>query len=177
MYHVYTTPAIVCGAYDNGVADRTVLLFTRDAGMIFASVKSVREERSKHRYTLTEFSLLTASLVQGKSGWRIVGSEPIMNVYTNLTTRASRAYVRNILRFIKRMVRGEEVVDGLFDCVESALRSVATMQYTDDMTRAEREVFYHMCVLLGYLPKQDVSLLTTDMIEKEVAHAIAASHL
>jgi DNA repair protein RecO len=173
-YTVYTTPALVCGSFDSNTADKTAMLFTRDAGMIYAAVKSAREERSKHRYALTEFSLLNVSLVQGKSGWRIVGTEPVANMYTKLETRMARAYVRNVVRFVKRMVRGEDANPHLFEHVASALRAATELS---DHSRAEYETIYHICALLGYLPERNLTERSTQDIVRDIEKAIGASHL
>ena len=173
-YTVYTTPALVCGSFDSNTADKTVLLFTRDAGMIYAAVKSAREERSKHRYALTEFSFLNVSLIQGKGGWRIVGTEPIGNVYTHLSSRMARGYVRNVVRFVKRMVRGEEAYAPLFEEVAGALRTASD---EGDHVRSELDTAYRICTHLGYLPERDVSALSTDEVKRHVEQAIRASHL
>lgn len=174
MYRVYTTQALVCGAFDSMTADRTVQFFTRDAGMLYAAVKSVREERSKQRYGLTEFSILTVSLIRGKAGWRITGVEPLTNVFTQLKTREQRAYVRNIVRFLKRMVRGEESVRALFDIVAEALVRAA---HEENLERAEREFMHRACALLGYLPHKDVGALTDVELTYDIEKALAASHL
>ncbi|OGG59074.1 hypothetical protein A3C89_01545 [Candidatus Kaiserbacteria bacterium RIFCSPHIGHO2_02_FULL_50_50] len=174
MYRVYTTKALVCGAFDSMTADKTVQLFTRDAGMLYAASKSVREERSKQRYGLTEFSILTVSLIRGKAGWRITGVEPFMNVFTPLYTRQQRAFVRNLTRFLKRMVRGEEASAELFDMFIEAM--VRAPEY-EDLARAEQECMHRACVLLGYLPHEDVAALTDEVLRLHIERALAASHL
>ncbi len=174
MYRVYTTKAIVCGAFDRMTADKTVQLFTRDAGMLYAASKSVREERSKQRYGLTEFSILTVSLIRGKAGWRITGVEPFMNVFTSLATREERAYVRNLVRFLKRMVRGEDANPELFDAVIEAL--IRTQEHTN-LARGEQETMHRACTLLGYLPHKDVVILTDTELRSDIARALIASHL
>lgn len=120
-YKTYITDAVVCGAFDHLTSDRSYLLFTREAGMLFASAKSVREERSKHRYALQEFSRARITLVRGKAGWRITGTEPLGNFYTTLTSRDARATLRNSLRLLRRVVQGETPHPALFDDIITGL--------------------------------------------------------
>lgn len=54
-YETYTTEALVCGTFNRNTADRSYLLFTREAGMLYADARSVREERSRQRYALRTF--------------------------------------------------------------------------------------------------------------------------
>ena len=86
-YQTYITEALVCGSIDNHSADRSFLLFTREAGMVYAHAKSVREERSKQRYALQVCSHIRATLIRGKSDWKIAGVDPLQNFYAQTTTR------------------------------------------------------------------------------------------
>ena len=70
-YQTYITDAVVVGSYASNTADKSYLLFTKRAGMLYATARSVREERSKQRYALQDFSHITVTLVKGKGGWCI----------------------------------------------------------------------------------------------------------
>lgn len=123
-YQTYITEALVCGAYNRNTADRSFLLFTREAGMIYANAKSVREERSKQRYALQECSHVRATLIRGKSGWKIAGVEPIQNLYAQTTTREARAFLRDTILLLRRVIQGETLYEEIFDdvvraCMES----------------------------------------------------------
>jgi len=116
-YQTYITEALVCGSRNNNTSDRLYLLFSRDAGMVWARARSVREERSKQRFALQDFSHVRATLVRGKGGWRIAGVEPISNMYYENATREARGLVRNIVHLLRRIVHGEVSHTGLFDDV------------------------------------------------------------
>ncbi len=120
-YKTYITEALVCGSRKSNTSDKSYLLFTRDAGMLYASAKSVREERSKHRYALQEFSYIRTTLVHGRTGWRITGAEPLTNVYALQTTREARALVRNVIKLLRRLIQGEAPHESLFDEVKTLL--------------------------------------------------------
>jgi recombinational DNA repair protein (RecF pathway) len=120
---MYITEALVCGSRPQNTSDRAHLLFTREAGMVWATAKSVREERSKHRYGMQDFSLARVSLVRGKGGWRVTGTEPIANLYFEASTREARALVRDTVRLLRRFLRGETPAPALFDEIAAALRA------------------------------------------------------
>lgn len=122
-YTTYITEAIVCGGEDTNTADRSFLLFTREAGMLYASAKSVRREESKHRYALQEFSYARVTLVRGKGGWRVTGAEPIANFYALAETRAARSFLRNIVLLLRRVLRGEVPHPEIFDDVTEAVKT------------------------------------------------------
>ena len=90
-YQTYTTKGYICGSFTRNTSDKYYFIFTRDAGMVVASARSVRDEKSKLRYGLQDFSLSDVSLVRGRHDWRIVGVEPIENFYFNAIDREARA--------------------------------------------------------------------------------------
>ena len=93
--------------------------------MIYAHAKSVREERSKQRYALQDCSYIRATLIRGKSGWKIAGVEPIQNLYALTESRESRAFLRDTVLLLKRVIHGETAYESIFDdvidaCIQSA---------------------------------------------------------
>lgn len=131
-YPTYITDAIVCGSVVSRTSDRFFLLFTREAGMVYAYAKSVREERSKQRYALQECSYIRATLVRGKSGWRIAGVEPLRDLYATAETRQARALLRNLVLLMRRVMQGEVAQpkvfdDVLFACMHASEYPVSTL--------------------------------------------------
>jgi recombinational DNA repair protein (RecF pathway) len=123
-YPTYITEALVCGSTNSHTADRSFLLLTKEAGMVRAQARSVREERSKQRYALQECSYIRVTLVRGKSGWRIAGTEAIANLYANAGTREARALLRNLVLLVRRVMQGEVVHEGVFtDLVDACSAS------------------------------------------------------
>lgn len=120
-YATYITDAYVCGTFNRNTADRSYLLFTRDAGMLFADAKSVREERSRQRYALQDFSRIRVSLVKGKQGWKVGSVEVRHNDFMRAVDKEARGSVVTIHRLLRRFIRGEEASPELFDFVSKAL--------------------------------------------------------
>lgn len=190
-YQTYTTEAIVCGTFNRNTADRSYLLFTREAGMLYAAARSVREERSRQRMALQDFSLVRVSLIKGKSSWKIGSIEPRTNFFSTAHTKEARGSVVVLTKFLRRFYGGEQPLVELFDYLKEALRLLAT----DLKTRDELEKIIQARLLyeLGYVDVKvlppivlgdigslnkialDPSLLTaiTPLIDK----AVALSHL
>jgi recombinational DNA repair protein (RecF pathway) len=116
-YQTYITEALVCGSRDQNTSDRAFLLLAREAGMVWASARSVRVEKSKQRFALQDFSHLRATLVRGKGGWRLAGVEPTNNMYFLSDNRQSRTFLRNTIRLLKRVMQGDTPHPELFDDV------------------------------------------------------------
>lgn len=190
-YQIYTTTALVCSTFDKNTADRSYLLFSREAGMLYADARSVREERSRQRYALQDFSLVKVSLVKGKAGWRIGSVEALKNYYHAAVDKAARGSVVSIFRLLRRFLKGEEAAVNLFDYTLSGLDELAG-------TPTERQ-FVEMVVQvrilsqLGYVDEKNIpsELLKAeassivqfadDVLKKKIENiytqAIAASHL
>jgi len=120
-YQTYTTKAIVCGSRSNNTSDKSLLLFTREAGMLWASARSVREERSKQRFSLQDFSLVKVSLIKGKTGWKIGSIECEKNFFTLSTTQSARITVINVVKLTRQFIQGEAYQPQLFDDFKSVL--------------------------------------------------------
>lgn len=152
-YTIYNTDAFVCGSYDRNTSDREFYLFTREAGMVRARAKSVREERSKQRYALQDFSIIRASILHGRIGWRLVGVEPKYNFFINSETREERRVISNTVKLLRRLLHGETPQPELFDYINESLISVATGLH--DYSLSERVIQIHILYLLGYISPQD----------------------
>lgn len=189
-YQTYITEAIVCGSFDSQTSDRSFQLFTRDAGMVFAHAQSVREERSKHRYSLQVCSHVRVTLVRGKSGWRVTGAESLHNFYSLAQTREARAFVRNTVLLIRRVVQGETAHEKIFDDVVYACTQVH--RYTP--AKLETVLSLRMLQMLGYIAREDtfselleqpLSLLPIDTLDDDtekrckvcIDNALRESHL
>jgi recombinational DNA repair protein (RecF pathway) len=161
-YQTYTTEAIVCGTFNRNTADRSYLLFTREAGMLYAEAKSVREERSRQRMSLQDFSYVRASLVKGKSSWKIGSIEPRENFFMNASDKAARGSVVAVTKFLRRFYGGEEAAPLLFDYFISALSTVS--KEVTSRTELEHIITVRLLKELGYV---DARLLP-NIVECEV---------
>lgn len=153
-YKTYTTDALVIGSVDQRTADRLMVLFTREAGLVHARAVSVRREKSKLRYGLQDFSLARISLVRGKQGWRITGAERTNNLYFLTSDRQVRAAIMRVLRLVRRLVRGEETHVALYDILTDGLSALSSCK-DDEIARAEHILTLRILSALGYVAPND----------------------
>lgn len=153
-YKTYTTRAIVCGSKDSYTSDRSYLLFTEDAGMLWASARSVRVEKSKQRYALVDFSIIRVSLVKGRSGWRIGSVEAISNPFMEARERSSRAGVQRIVKLLRRFLHGEESNPTIYDDAVMALSCLAVAE-GDDVNDLVDQFTLRTLYTLGYIAPHD----------------------
>lgn len=178
-YQTYTTEAIVCGTFNRNTADRSYLLFTREAGMLYAEAKSVREERSRQRMSLQDFSYVRVSLVKGKSSWKIGSIESRQNFFMSATDKAARGSVVALTKFLRRFYGGEEAFPTLFDYFLVALTTVTqpvTARSTVEhiiMVRLLRELGYVDARVLPEIVETDLGMLSTTTIDESVERSLA----
>lgn len=191
-YATYTTDALVCGTFDRNTADRSYLLFTREAGMLYADARSAREERSRQRYSLQDFSLVRVSLVKGKGGWKVGSIQALHNFYHEAADQAARGSVVSVFRLLRRFFKGEEPAPELFDYVLQAIARLTADQ--PDRLFLQMIIQVHILAELGYVDSQllpaalqersvecldTMSYSETDerIIEQLYTQAVSVSHL
>ena len=190
-YQTYTTEALVCGSFLHNTADKVFLLFTREAGMLYATAKSVREERSKQRFALQDFSLINVSLIKGKQGWRVGSVEAEVNYFTKSEERLARGSVVLLFKTLRRFIHGEEPLPKLFDFCLEALKAMS--QENQQHNFLDSVIQLKILSMLGYVDKNDLpeglekahfsdlenyrNNLPVPKLEKLIEKAIANSHL
>lgn len=174
-YQTYTTEAIVCRALDKNTADRTYQLFTREAGMLFAEARSSREERSRQRYALQEFSLLRASLVRGRYSWKVGSVEPLSNFYHDAVNQEARGSVVKLVRFLRRFVQGELPDVAFYDTVRVGLEELSAT--CAERTSRELQLQVALLVQLGYVRPNAANATDPAQLQILIDRAIRDSQL
>ena len=188
-YTTYITEAIVCGSKNNMTSDKSYMLFTKDAGMLWASARSVRTEKSKQRYALQDFSIIRVSLVRGKGGWRIGSVEAVSNPFMEAVSRTARGGVHSIVKLLRRFVHGEDPHPTLYMDVVFSLSCVSLAE-EEDIHDLQDIFTLRLLHHLGYVAPQD---MFRELIEsadpwsvpkpiptgahKAIARALQTSHL
>lgn len=188
-YQTYITEAIVCGSKHSMTSDRAYLLFTKDAGMLWATARSVRLEKSKQRYALQDFSIIRVSLVKGKGGWRAGSVEAVGNPFMEALSRQARGGVHSAMMLLRRFVHGEEVNTSLYSDTVLALTCMSVAEGGDI---ADLQDIFTLRLLhsLGYIaPRAVYEALLTDTdpwsvpvpvppeAHQAIEKALTASHL
>jgi len=118
MYQKYSTEALVLGSRESGESDRSYSLFTRDFGLVRARASAVRNEKSKMRYALQNYSRANVSLVRGKRGWRVAGAAAVATAIEK-NSKGVSAFAR-ICELVSRLVAGEEQSPYLYAALSEA---------------------------------------------------------
>jgi recombinational DNA repair protein (RecF pathway) len=121
MYITYSTHAYILARYPSGEGDCTLLLFTRDFGMLRAQATSLREERSKLRYVLQTGVIVRVSLVSGAKVWRVTGGEAVRSSSAIGTVRSAR-----VMQLVRTLLVEREPVPHLYDALMTLIHTVHT---------------------------------------------------
>ena len=115
MHTLYTTECIVLGSSNFSEANKYIYLFTKDIGLVRAMARSVREEKSKLRFNLQDFSRGYVTLVRGREVWRITGALEKYSVYEEFKYNKKKLFIiARILNLLQRLIHGEEKNEYLF---------------------------------------------------------------
>lgn len=147
MYQKYNTEALVIGSHESGENDRTIILYTKDFGLVRARARAVRSEASRMRYGLQNYSLSYVSLVRGKASWRVAGASALR--YASGDLRGLAAFAR-ICELVMRLVHGEEENAYLYAVLAEA-HSALVREKTDAFGTIEIVCVARVLYALGYI--------------------------
>lgn len=107
-YQIYSTEGIILKKKDTGEADRLFWIYTEQFGMIMASAKSARLEKSKLRPGLSLFTYGCFSLISSRNFWKIVDARDILLPKITSETVGSLNVFSKIGKLLERMINGED---------------------------------------------------------------------
>jgi DNA repair protein RecO len=163
-HHIYTTEGFVLSATPFGEANLFVCVLTRDLGLVSATVRSVRELKSKLRYGLQEFCLSSVSLVRGRHEWKITSAVPEFNLWHACAERPDAFRIcAQAFSLVRKLVVGEEKNEALFEIIRDGLHFLETETRSHDFSSEQLRSFECILMLrivhnLGYL-KPDPALM------------------
>jgi len=129
--------------------------------MLWATARSVREEKSKQRHALQDFSFVRVSLVKGKTGWRIGSVEALGNPFLQASSRQERAHVNFVVTQLRRYIHGEHTLPETYEDVQAVLTSpvlIARQQVCESI------FLLRLLYVLGYVAKKETF---SSLIESE----------
>lgn len=153
MYRIYHTEGMVLESRASGEASKVFSLFTKELGILHARAQSVRETRSKLRYSLQDFSLASFDLVRGKNGWRVTSAieEENLAAFSPEKRKDALGVLKRVTTLLLRLLRGEEKDALLFEVVASSFRALKNEEMSARAIKdLEALVVMRMLHRLGY---------------------------
>jgi len=191
MHTIHHTEAVIVRSEPSGEANKRIWLFTQEFGLLIVMVQGVRKPEAKLQSQLSDYSVISADLIKGKSAWRLI-SATMVEVPLRAKERSSlaRAYVRTIT-LLERFLIGEGSHDELFGHIIAC--GAIVQQGNGDARAFDALSLWKVLVLLGYIAVADadeplftlpldqaMALLDESRIKKLIrsaTDAISYSHL
>lgn len=179
MYHLYHTEALVLGGEPSGEGSRRLTLFTRELGLLSAVATSVREERSKLRYGLQDFSYTMVSLVRGRAEWRVTNAALAANLAVSFRDFSeARELLARIAKLLRRLLTGEEKNEPLFRAVYEPFAYLEQNRNPACVAQIEVVLVLRILSLLGYLaPRKEFEVFLTEPLSWSTELFGSATHL
>ncbi len=167
MHTVHHTDAFILKIRPAGEANVRVWLFTRDFGLIVASVQGVRKQGAKLQMQLSEYSLVTIDLVRGRDVWRLVSitqlDAPLLDPEK---VKAGRVLARTFTA-VERFCQGEEIHHELFEHLRALFNCFARKDI--DQSSLDTLSLWRVMLLLGYsTEEEDSELLDAPLLETTI---------
>lgn len=150
MYHTYTTDAVVLQSESLGDAHRKLLLFTREFGLIYVRVQSVRGHLSKLRPLTQVFSRGVFTLVRGKYGWRLINVVGDENYFYETKGDETRLVLARAQILIRKFVGIDEAQQEIFDIFVKAM-GMLPQSHNTEAHIIESLMTCRVLKLLGFL--------------------------
>ncbi len=164
MYHLYHTEALVLGGEPSGEGSRRLTLFTRELGLLSAVATSVREERSKLRYGLQDFSSSHITLVRGRDSWRITNAALILHLAVAFRDfLEARELFARVAKLLRRLLHGEGKNESLFRAVSDSFAYLEQHRHPALVAQIELVLVLRILYLLGYLaPRKEFEVFLAE---------------
>lgn len=149
MHPIIHTEAFVLKSVESGEANKRVWLFTKEFGLIVATVQGVRKSGAKLRSHIVDYTYVTADLVKGRDVWRLTSAEVLRNPFIGEYDKLrARSYIR-ALSLVERFCIEEGPELKLFEHLTSVMNT--TSEPSNNPAFFDTIVLWKILVLLGYL--------------------------
>lgn len=153
MHEIAVYEGVVLGKRFRREADVAVDILT-PAGLLRATARSARAEKSKLRYGLEPLSRGRYSLVRGRHEWRLTGVVDVSRAYLAGPAPARGACGR-VARLLMRLVAGTDPSPELFSTVIEGFDALASTKSIDSPDSIEVVLVLRILSHLGYLPRTE----------------------
>jgi recombinational DNA repair protein (RecF pathway) len=190
MHPIIHTEAFVLKSIESGEANKRVWFFTREFGVVVATVQGVRKPSAKLKGHIVDYTLINADILKGREVWRLVSAQVEHNPFVgNYDELRARSFVR-ALGLVQRFCIEEGPEPELFDHLVTVMQTLAMPSINAPFF--DTIVLWKILILLGYLElTSDLEILFNtpllDIVDppesivkrliKEVTDAINRTHL
>lgn len=157
MHHIYHTHAFILGSRSHGEANKTLVIYTRELGLIRARAQGIRLAKSKLRFGLQDFFYAKIDLVRGKDVWRVTSATTIDSFPFARSNQRVLLLIAQISKLIERLCAGEEANSRVFDEIIQAFYLLDDPEIIKE-TCESIEIYLVLRIVhnLGYVGDSDI---------------------
>ncbi|HRH31610.1 MAG TPA: DNA repair protein RecO [Candidatus Paceibacterota bacterium] len=160
MNHIHHTEAIVLGGYSRGEADRQIVLYTRDLGLVRADARGFRKPTSKQRFALQPYMVAQVDLIVTKAAYRAGSTDLILSLGS--LDMATLTALHRIASLVRRLVPEQEKNEPLYEAITEVINFLSIKNQATDIASLELLAVFRILFYLGYV---------TDSGEKSILEA------
>lgn len=164
-HHIYHTHGFILSSRNTGEANRVLSIYTRQMGLIRATVQGIRLHKSKLRFSLQDFYYAKIDLVRGKDIWRVTSATSINSFPYARGEKESLLLIARISKLLERLCGGEESNEKIFDDFIQALYLLDDENLRGEQREAiELHLVLRILNSLGYIGDSKIltNYLTTE---------------
>ncbi len=152
MHHIYHTEGFILSSRNRGEANKMLTIYTREMGLVRTLVQGVRQNKSKLRFALQDFSYIRADLVRGREMWRVTSAASLNSFPYARADKDSLLFLARASKLIERTCDGEEANAIIFDDLIQALHILDDI-YVKKETKEALELHLVLRIMntLGYI--------------------------
>ncbi|MES2930677.1 MAG: DNA repair protein RecO [Patescibacteria group bacterium] len=157
MHHIYHTHGFILGSRAMGEANKMLIIYTREMGLVRAVVQGIRLHKSKLRFSLQDFSYCTVDLVRGRDLWRVTSAANISSFPFARSDKQSLLLIARTSKLIERLCDGEVPHEKIFDTFIQALHILDDSHLLPASREAlELHLVLHIMNTLGYIGDSEI---------------------
>jgi DNA repair protein RecO len=157
MHHIYHTQGIILSSRNVGEANRLLMIYTREMGLVRAVAQGIRLHKSKLRFTMQDLSHVQVDLVRGRDIWRVTSGKHISSFSLARSDKSSLVLITRVCKLLERLCPGEVENEDIFDDFVQAL-NILDVESISASSREALELHLILRIMhsLGYVGDSDI---------------------
>lgn len=157
MHHIYHTQGFVLSSRNVGEANKIIIIYTKELGLIRAVAQGIRLHKSKLRFTLQDFSYVNVDLVKGRDIWRVTSAKHISSFPLARSNMASVILISRVSKLLERLCGDEVANEDIFNDFIQALYLLDDTNILPPYREAlELHLVLRVMNSLGYIGDSDI---------------------
>lgn len=157
MHHIYHTQGIILSSRNVGEANKLLMIYTREMGLVRAVAQGIRLHKSKLRFTLQDFSHVNVDLVRGKEIWRVTSAKHVSSFPFARGNTQSLILITRVSKLLERLCPGEVENQDIFDDFTQAIYILDDINISSTSREAlELHLILRIMNSLGYVGDSEI---------------------